>query len=399
MLKRYWHGLPWTGEGWGPGDDPVLADLRQWAAGQWLHSQPPLLRHGLRLADRLLWPVAAFARSRAFARAREDTAAASLFRDSLMSGATPMEAQAWRSLHGTRHPLPARASALLMSRLGEQTAQRLLADKLAAATVLGRVGIPFPTLHGICRKGEIPRLPTGTAGRGDLFIKPRHGQGGRGGFCLTRSGDSWQMDGAAVAESALLDRMNRAAAQDDLLIQERLVAPPDLADLATCDRAPVLRIVTARHPEAAPFLHSALVSIGVPGRSPAHFLEGAVYAAIDPSTGRLVDGLSLGQPGTRMATLPWNGALLAGRPLAGFEEAVAIALRAMAALPPTPVLHWDVIPTATGAVMLEGNTSGNWIIASLPGLHGLEACPLPPLLMLWRAAADEWIERNEPRLT
>jgi len=388
MLKRYWRGLPWTGRGWASGDDPVLADLRLWAAEHWLRTRAPVLRPVLRLADRMLWPLAAFARSRAFVRAREG--AASPFRDSLLSGATPVEAHAWRSLHGTRHPLPARASALLMSRLGDLSGRRLLADKLAAATALGEIGIAFPALHGLLRRGEAACLPTDPTGRGDLFVKPRFGQGGRDTFSLTRTGHAWELDGRPVAASVLLERLSRSAKQGDLLVQERLVAAPDLMDLAADGRAPVLRLVTARCPGEAPFLHSAVVSVAVPGRRPAHFLDGAVYAAVDPSVGRLVDGLSLGRPGERMATLPWNGASLAGRTLHGFGDAVTIALRAMAAVPPLPVVHWDFIPTVAGPVLLEGNTSGNWIIASLPGLHGLAACPLPPLLARWR----EW---SEPR--
>ncbi|WP_091438199.1 sugar-transfer associated ATP-grasp domain-containing protein [Ancylobacter rudongensis] len=303
-----------------------------------------------------------------------------------MTGADPLEAWAWRALYGTRHPLPARASALLMARLGESAAHRLLADKLATAAVLGPVGIPFPALRGLCRKGEVLRPLAEIDEGGDLFVKPRHGRGGGGTFSLTRTGGTWQMNGRSVTASALLDRLSRAAEQDDLLVQERLVAAPDLADLVVHGRPPVLRVVTARYPGAAPFLHSALLSMGVPSSHPAHFLRGAVYAAVDPATGQLADGLSLGEPGERMTTLPWNGAPLTGRPLVALDGAVSIALRAMAALPPLPVVHWDFIPAVSGPVLLEGNTSGNWILACLPGLFGLEACPLTPMLASWRAA-------------
>ncbi|SCW59084.1 Sugar-transfer associated ATP-grasp [Ancylobacter rudongensis] len=273
-----------------------------------------------------------------------------------------------------------------MARLGESAAHRLLADKLATAAVLGPVGIPFPALRGLCRKGEVLRPLAEIDEGGDLFVKPRHGRGGGGTFSLTRTGGTWQMNGRSVTASALLDRLSRAAEQDDLLVQERLVAAPDLADLVVHGRPPVLRVVTARYPGAAPFLHSALLSMGVPSSHPAHFLRGAVYAAVDPATGQLADGLSLGEPGERMTTLPWNGAPLTGRPLVALDGAVSIALRAMAALPPLPVVHWDFIPAVSGPVLLEGNTSGNWILACLPGLFGLEACPLTPMLASWRAA-------------
>jgi len=42
-----------------------------------------------------------------------------------------------------------------------------------------------------------------------------------------------------------------------------------------------------------------------------------------------------------------------------------------------------VVLTNTGPVLLEGNTSGNWILASLPGVYGLDAGPLAPILAHW----------------
>ncbi len=270
-----------------------------------------------------------------------------------------------------------------MARLGDPAGHGLLADKLATATALSDIGVPFPALRCIYRKGEAPRLPP-DAEEGDLFVKPRHGAASRGAFFLTRAGGVWQMDGRTVTQATLLDRLSRAMALSDLLCQQRLLAAPDLADLAVNDRAPVLRVVTARHPGAQPFIHSALLSVGVPGFHPAHFLQGAVHAAVDLVTGRLSEGMSLGHPHDRIRALPWNGAPLGGRLLSGFGDAVAVALRAMDAVPPLAVVHWDFIPTAAGPIMLEGNTSGNWIIASLPGRLGLETCPLPPVLALWR---------------
>jgi hypothetical protein len=42
-----------------------------------------------------------------------------------------------------------------------------------------------------------------------------------------------------------------------------------------------------------------------------------------------------------------------------------------------------VIQTGAGPVFLEGNTSGNWIIASLPDLDGLSAGSLADVLASW----------------
>ncbi|WP_290978487.1 sugar-transfer associated ATP-grasp domain-containing protein [Ferrovibrio sp.] len=396
MLKRYWRGLPWDGLGWAgqkkilgsKGDDRLVASLRQWAAESWCRSKPLLLRDTLWLADRLLWPLAALNQSLAFAQAFKAVSARQLFRDCLMTGASPLEAHLWQRLYGTPHPLPARIAALLMLRLGDAAGHRLLADKLATARHLANIGVVFPALRALCRHGETIKLSDIAMLDGELFVKPRHGSGGHGGFALARVSGAWQMNQRLVTDAALLTRLTRLAQQDDLLLQERLLAAPDLADLMVDGRAPVLRLVTARLPGAAPFLHSAMLSIGLPGRDPRHFLDGTIYAPIDPGTGQMAAGLVLGEPENRIFKLGWNAAPLAGRTLPGFGDAVAIALRAMAALPPLALVHWDIIPTANGPVLLEGNSSGSWILACLPGLYGLDAGPLPPLLVHWMQAAS-----------
>jgi len=267
--------------------------------------------------------------------------------------------------------------------LGDPSAHRLLTDKLAAAIHLAEAGIAFPAVLTIYRQGEPVAPPALGSSEAGLFLKPRHGHGGRGCFALTGTGGQWLMDGRPVRESDLMRRLLRLSRADDLLVQQRLVATPDLSDLSADGRAPVLRLVTARRPGEEPFLHSATLTMAIPGHRSSNFLHGALHAPVDPATGRLSAGLCLAEPGERVETLSWNGAPVAGRRLDSFGEAVAMTLRATAALPPLPLVHWDMILTSTGPVMLEGNSSGNWIMANLPGVYGLAACALPPLLACW----------------
>lgn len=338
--------------------------------------------------------MAAAIRSAGFARALGLDAAATrrLLGDCLLTGAAPLEAHAWRSVHGGRHPLPARIAGLLLTRLGDPAGHALLADKLATADRLAAAGAAFPAVRVVGLRGEaVGPLPS--AAGGGLFVKPRHGHGGRGAFALVRTAGGWHADDRPLPEPALRDRLQRLVRQDDLLLQERLSAAPGLEDLAADGRAPVLRLVTARLPGEAPFLQSALLTMAVPGRDPHHFLSGAVHVPVDPAGGRLAPGLTLAAPQDRLARLPWNGAPLAGRPVPGVAAAVAMTLRAMAALPPLPLVHWDLIPTAAGPVMLEGNSAGNRILETLPGAYGLDAGPLTPLLARWMppgAAARRW---------
>lgn len=384
MARRLWRSLPWDGQGLGSATDPELSRLSRWASREWRRERAPVLHGAVWLASRLLWPFAAFGRVMHFSRRVEGVAPVSLYLDCVGTGATPIEAHVWRALHATPHPLPARAAALLLSRLGAPEAHRLLADKLGAATALSGAGVRFPELVDMFERGRPVACPLPTALHRPLFWKPRHGHANRDVFALVPQGGAWLIDGRVISESDLHARLERVVSQDDLLIQERFVAAPDLADLAVADRAPVLRLVTARLPGAEPFLHSALLTIGVPDRNPAHFLEGAVHVPVDRATGRMLRGLSLSRPSERLERLPWNASVLTRRPLPDFERAVDAALTAMRALPPLPLVHWDVILTGGGPVFLEGNSSGNWIIASLPALEGQTAGDLAGLLAHWQ---------------
>lgn len=349
------------------------------------------MRLVLRLGDRTAHPLAAGAGCCWYARRRGLGAGAAwrLYRDCIATGGTPLDVDLWRGLHGGRNPLPQRAASLLLPRLGDPAAHALLADKMAAAARLTAAGAVFPATPVVLSQGQSvdpDRLvPVAAAGAG-LFVKPRHGHGGAGAFGLRHDGGGWQIDARPVDATALAARLNRLLGADDLLVQEHLAPCTALADLATADRAPVLRLATARRPDEAPFLQSALLTVPVPDRHPRDFLHGGIQVPVDPASGRLAAGILLGAPRRPIPRLPWNNARLAGCTLPGFEDAVAMALGAMTALPGLALVHWDLIPSTCGMVMLEGNTGGNWILATLPGAFGLETASLPPLLRAWLPA-------------
>ncbi|WP_298324099.1 sugar-transfer associated ATP-grasp domain-containing protein [Asticcacaulis sp.] len=350
----------------------------------------PLLRLFLVCADRSVWAAAAAARTSAFARANELNAidATLLFGDCLLSGATPVEAWVWRGVFGGRHPLPARAAGLLLSRLGDAAGHRLLGDKAAAAEHLARAGVAVPVLRAMICRGDAPDeasiLASGAAA--GLFVKPRRGSGGRAAFSLVREDDGWRVNGGSPTDwLGLRSRLLRMAATDDLLVQERLTTRFDLADLAEAGRAPVLRLTSARAPGQLPFLHSALLNIPVPGRDSRHFLHGEIHAPINPIDGRMACGVSFARSQERLEALPWNGALMAVREISGFFDAVAMAWVAASVIPPMPLVNWDFILTDDGPVLLEGNSAGNWILTNLAGRYDLDAGSLGALLAAWAA--------------
>lgn len=385
-MTKAWAALPWDGHGLAAPADGDVARLRRAAAARFWRRLPRWSRPLLLPAGRLAWLVAASLRTLRFARARRLslTEAGRVLVDCILSGARPPDAWAWRAhMAPERHPLPHRAAAAVLLGLGDEAAHALLRDKLATAELLRAAGIPTAPVLAVLPPGAAvdPRQPPWDKPAA-LFAKPRAGAAGRGAVAVDvlepgrfRMGGTAEVDARALAAAL--------TGPQEILIQPRLAAPPDLADLAAAGPAPVLRLTTAREPGGPPFLHSALLSIAVPGEPAAAFLRGQLWAAVDPALGTLTAGLILGQPGRRHRCLPWNDAPVAGRRLPRFAIAADFALQAMALLPGLPLATWDVVPTAHGPVFLEGNSAGNWLLTNLSAACGLSPPPLPPVLRKW----------------
>jgi hypothetical protein len=389
-LAKLWRQLPWDGQGLLAPSDVELAGLRRRAAARFWRRVPGWSRPLLSPAARLLWGAAAALRTGRFARAHrlEPGEALRLLVDSLGSGADPVDAWVWHHLFPDcpRHPLPGRAAALLLSALGEPAQHRLLVDKQATAARLAEAGLAVPRLLAEIGSGTPfePLAPPWSEPR-RLFVKPRHGAAGRGCAAIDVFAPGVYRIGAGVpvGPDALRAWLEAGAARDTLLVQERLAPHPDLADLAGSGGPPVLRLTIARRPGEPPFLHSALVSVAVPGALPHDFLRGHVYSPLDPAGGAMAWGVRFRAPGERFERLPWNDAPLTGRVPPGFDRATAMALKAMSLFPDLALVNWDIIPTPDGPVILEGNTNGNWTLTRLGATAGLETEPLVPLLGTW----------------
>ncbi|MGE5477119.1 MAG: sugar-transfer associated ATP-grasp domain-containing protein [Bacteroidales bacterium] len=383
LMGKAWNALPWDGQGWRAPADRDLADLRRAAAARFWRRLPWWSRLALAPAGRLLWPLAAAMRTACFTRARLPAPAGGrVFADCVLGGARPVDAWAWRALvAATPHPLPARSAAAVLTGLGDPAAHALLRDKLATARLLDGAAILTPTTLAQLPPDTAPdrRQPPWNAPAA-LFIKPRTGYGGRG----TMAVDVLPGGNCRLPDGTVVD-VEQLRGDREMLVQARLAAAAELADLAAAGPAPVLRLTTARAPGEVPFLHSALLSVAVPGRRPEAFLRGHLWAAVEPASATLTAGVILAEPARRHAHLPWNGAPLAGRALPGFAAAAELALRAMTLLPGLPLATWDVILTADGPVFLEGNSAGNWVLTNLPEACGLALPPLPPVLRKWIA--------------
>jgi hypothetical protein len=99
-------------------------------------------------------------------------------------------------------------------------------------------------------------------------------------------------------------------------------------------------------------------------------------------------GLWFAEPGRTYAELPWNSAVLTGRIVPQFERARRYVIAAAELVPELPVINWDLIITAAGPVILEGNTCGDWILTNFANAPTGEITPLVDLLQRWAARAS-----------
>ncbi len=393
FLTRLRANLPIDGQGFANPADPHLRALRRWAARRFWQRVPVVFRPFAIVLARLAWLVTAPARAVKVARQESlsvrETACVTFH--AVWSGAQPNEAFIWRSVFPGFHPLPGRAVNRLLPLLGDPAQRQFLADKHAAAEFLSGHGLAVPMLHARLLCGQAVDLSERIwSGQGPLFVKPRHGSAGRGARRVDVTNDRrFRIAGGTPMEHAAFAAwLGARLANDDLLVQEYLAAAPDLTDFAPDGNPPVLRLTTARMPQAEPVLHSALLCIDVPGENPRHFIRGQLRIPVDPVRGCLGAGIWFRTPGQRYAHLPWSKAPVTGRRLPAFASARGMVLRAMALFPGLPLVNWDLILTPRGPVLLEGNTSGDWILTNLPVAQGLGGTSLVSILSAWRSHGE-----------
>lgn len=375
--------MPLDGRGWARPDDQrrLLFDVVANSVRQRLPAPiGPLVLAGARAG----WLPLAFLEAWRFTREPAYRAALGpLFRDCLMAGARAREAWLWRELFGERIEFGNRASSMLLSRLGDPVGHKVLADKAATALALRAAGAPVPETLALIEpdSSEADLLPVREA-KVPLVIKLRRSFGSFGLIMAEPLGaDRWRVDGAAVSWADFRARLPGAR----WLAQPRLHGAAELEGFCEAERPPVLRVTTARRPGEAPFLHCAFLAIPVPGNSAGDYLRRDLRALADPASGRLAAAVLFANPHDDVAFAPWNGAPIEGRVLKGAPAAIQATLKAAAAVPPVPVISWDVVLTDAGPMILEGNTMGSWLLANFGRMRGRKAASLVPLLAEWAA--------------
>ena len=220
------------------------------------------------------------------------------------------------------------------------------------------------------RAGELPQQ--------DLFCKPNLDNRGRGAeawFWKGEQGCYLSPGGESLTAAALRKRLTGLARQHrfkSFLVQPLVLPHPELLpfrQLAT----PTVRIITYTDLDGSNKLDRAMLRFST---SPEAVIDnasaGGAVAPIDPQTG-VLGRAAVGWPeqiGRWMSSLD-KGPRIEGRRLPYWKETMELVLRAHRFFPHRLVIGWDVIITAKGPLILEGN--------SQPGVHFIQKAYLQPL--------------------
>ena len=195
----------------------------------------------------------------------------------------------------------------------------------------------------------------------DLFVKPAGGRGGRGAerWDRVRAGLFSGPDGEKLGGNELLSRLNERARQRPLLVQKRLRASPEVADLTT-GALPTVRVSTCLDEDGEPEVVGAVFRMAIgSNRTVDNLHAGGIAAGVDLDKGTLTAASNLGmdaRPGW-LDHHPDTGAGIVGRKLPQWEEIKALAVQAHRAFADRVLIGWDIGVTDQGPLVVEGNSS------------------------------------------
>lgn len=269
--------------------------------------------------------------------------------------------------------------------------KRRVDDKLECQRICEAAGLPVPGLLGIYTprpeaaetdanadlearrewKDRLKRLPP------SFVAKPTLSGYGKGVMIVDRVGEAFAVHGLGTFDDeGLLDAFDKAGQQTPtvnahysrsetrILLQETLVAHPDLAALSGTRAVQCLRICTLLDADDQPHIFFAFLKV-LANRNVVdnydHGRSGNLLAFLSRDTGRIdrVIGPERGRIAAKSYSKhPDTGAELIGFGIPCWQESCELARRAAERFRPLGAVGWDIAVTADGPVLIEGNL--NW---------------------------------------
>jgi hypothetical protein len=235
--------------------------------------------------------------------------------------------------------------------------QRLQAASIPTLQVIGRFGIGKAEFEEGFAADRLPE--TG------LFAKPRRNMQGHGAMAWRHVGpNQWIKEGDTDVQSGQQIVEYLTGQQEGYLLQPRIANHPDLLDLTgnTLCSVRVLTYMDASTGAARVFPwawmkipRAGAIVDNIHAKHPPGVGPGLV-AAVDFDTGAL--GPAFASDLSWWTHHPDRGSAIQGRVLPGWDQLLAVAEAAQRAFMPDELAAgWDLAPTPTGWVVLEGNST------------------------------------------
>lgn len=237
----------------------------------------------------------------------------------------------------------------------------VLADKLLFARRCAHLGLPHAETVALLDADGL--ILFAAPARGELVLKPVHGEGGDGVSML-----------GFVADEAMLRHMLSAITPtkgQKLVVQSRLIPHDSLRGFAL-SALPTARIVTILNEQGVPEPVSATFRCPCdPAARVDNMKAGGLIAPIDLASGKL--GIaSKGYGGRDYPVHPVTHARIEGHVLAHWAEALALVRRAHSrGFAEYRLIGWDVALTPDGPVLLEGNGKPGVLMPQRAARRGL----------------------------
>ena len=268
--------------------------------------------------------------------------------------------------------------ALINKQLNKSEWAVLSFDKIVFYTFLEGAGIPYPSIQAIfSTTGRyirgIPTLTTPEALSAylktqavyPLFVKPSHGNFGRGSYFLAgydKSSDSVEFrDGTRVPAVEFTSSLETKLS-GGYVFQEVFAPHPSLVDLCGT-RSSTIRVVTVidRH---GPHLLRAVWKIPTGNNVIDNFQHGRtgnLVASVDVKDGSVqrVIGKGTDREFVPVTTHPDTGKSLCPFTIPNWQDITELCLQAACNIPGYRLLHFDVALAESGPALLEVNFLGN----------------------------------------
>ncbi len=268
----------------------------------------------------------------------------------------------------------------LVDRINPRAYHYLVDDKTAFGTTLRRFGIATAAIHDVFDVSRTMFL-SGSGARDaaafarhvrslaapGIVIKDEEGRQGHHVHVLQRIDDRSVLlaDGRRLGHEEFFARLTESGVRR-FVVQERLRPHPDLRPLAG-ETLATIRLVTYIDDPGDVRALRATMRVPLLDAGVDNFSAGNLAAPIDLTTGVLGQALER-ETGRRHALHPRTGAPLEGFAVPDWPAVLLLVARAALAFDRLPTIGWDVAITASGPVLVEGNSRYQLNVIQMP--HG-----------------------------